>query len=38
MGQSRALITTIHDRVVILSCFGNLALFDEIAVTLHANE
>lgn len=34
MGPSNALITEINGRVVVLTCFGDFTLFDEIAVTL----
>ncbi len=34
MGLSNSLITEINDRVVVLTCFGELAVFDEIAFTL----
>ena len=36
MGRSLSLITEIDERVVVLTCFGELAPFDEIAVTLGA--
>ena len=36
MGRSLSLITEINERVVVLTCFGELAPFDEIAVTLGA--
>ena len=38
MGRSLSLITEINERVVVLTCYGELAPFDEIAVTLGANE
>jgi hypothetical protein len=38
MGSSLSLITEINERVVVLTCFGELAPFDQIAVTLGANE
>jgi hypothetical protein len=38
MGRSLSLITEVYERVVVLTCFGELAPFDEIAVTLGANE
>ena len=38
MGRSISLVTEIHDRTVVLTCFGELAPFDEIAVTLSASE
>ena len=38
MGRSLSLFTEINERVVVLTCFGELAPFDEIAVTLSANE
>jgi hypothetical protein len=36
MGRSLSLVTEINERVVVLICFGELAPFDEIAVTLGA--
>jgi len=36
MGRSLLLITEIDERVVVLTCFGELAPFDQIAVTLGA--
>jgi hypothetical protein len=36
MGRSLALIAEVNGRAVVLACFGELAPFDEIAVTLHA--
>ena len=38
MGRSLSLITEVNERVVTLTCFGESALFDEIAITLSANE
>jgi heat shock protein HslJ len=38
MGRSLSLITETNDRVLVLTCFGELAPFDEITVTLGANE
>ena len=38
MGPSLSLITEVNERIVVLTCFGELALFDEIAITLGANE
>jgi heat shock protein HslJ len=38
MGRSLSLITEINERVVVLVCFGEIDPFDEIAVTLGANE
>jgi hypothetical protein len=38
MGRSLSLVTEVNERVVVLTCFGELALFDEIAVTLGASE
>jgi heat shock protein HslJ len=38
MGRSLSLVTEIKDRVVVLACFGELAPFDEIAVTLGVSE
>jgi len=38
MGQATAVITELNQRVVILTCFGNFTLVDEIAVTLKASE
>jgi hypothetical protein len=37
MGQSISLFTVINERIVVLSCFGELAPFDEIAVTLSSS-
>jgi hypothetical protein len=38
MGRSLSLITEVNERAVVLTCFGELAPFDEIAVTLGASE
>jgi hypothetical protein len=38
MGRSLSLITEVNERVVVLTCFGEFEPFDEIAVTLGANE
>ena len=38
MGPSISLFTEINERTVILTCFGEFALFDEIASTLGATE
>jgi heat shock protein HslJ len=38
MGRSLSLITEINQRVVVLACFGELAPFDRIAVTLGTDE
>jgi heat shock protein HslJ len=38
MGRSLSLITEINERAVVLTCSGELAQFDEIAVTLGASE
>jgi hypothetical protein len=38
MGRANALITEINGRVIVLTCFGNFTLFDEIAVTLKTSE
>jgi heat shock protein HslJ len=38
MGRSLSLITEINGRAVVLTCFGELAPFDQIAVTLGANQ
>ena len=38
MGRSRMLITEISGQVVLLNCFGELEPFDEVAVTLRADE
>jgi heat shock protein HslJ len=38
MGRSLSLVTEIDERVVVLTCFGELAPFDEIASTLGATE
>jgi hypothetical protein len=38
MGQSRSLATTINARVVVLSCFGELGLFDALASSLRGSE
>jgi hypothetical protein len=35
---SLSLITEVNERAVVLTCFGKLAPFDEIAVTLGASE
>ena len=38
MGLSTVLIAEIGERVVVLSCFGNVELFDDIAMTLSITE
>jgi len=38
MGRSNSLIAEVSSRVVVLSCFGELAPFDELASTLRASE
>jgi hypothetical protein len=38
MGRSLSLITEINERVVVLTCFGELEPFDQIATTLSAEE
>lgn len=38
MGRSISLVTKINSRTVVLTCFGDFALFDEIAVTLKGSE
>ncbi|MHC4432579.1 MAG: META domain-containing protein [Planctomycetota bacterium] len=38
MGRSLSLVTEVNERVVVLTCFGDLAPFDQIAVTLGAGE
>ena len=38
MGRSLSLVTEVNQRVVVLTCFGDLAPFDQIAVTLRASE
>ena len=38
MGRSLSLITEVNERVVVLTCFGELEPFDEIAVTIDASE
>jgi len=38
MGLSVSVITEINERVVVLTCFGDFTLFDELAVTRMANE
>jgi hypothetical protein len=38
MGRSLSLIIEVNERVVVLACFGELAPFDEIAVTISATE
>lgn len=38
MGRSISLITEVNERTVVLTCFGELAPFDEIAVTLGVSE
>jgi hypothetical protein len=40
-GQDRcslSLVTEVNERVVVLTCLGDLAPFDQIAVTLGASE
>jgi peptidyl-Lys metalloendopeptidase len=38
MGRSLSLIAEVNERVVVLTCFGELEPFDEIAVTIGASE
>lgn len=38
MGRSTSIITEISQRVVVLTCFGDFARFDEIAATLEASK
>jgi hypothetical protein len=38
MGPFLSLITEVNERVVVLTCFGDLAPFDEIAATIGASE
>jgi hypothetical protein len=38
MGRSNSVIIEIKERVVVLTCFGNIAQFDEIALTLCASK
>lgn len=38
MGPSISLFTEINERAAVLTCFGELAPFDEIATTLGATE
>ncbi len=38
LGPSISLITEVNDRAIVLTCFGELAPFDETALTLGANE
>ena len=38
MGRSLSLVTEVNERVVVLTCLGDLAPFDQIAVTLGASE
>jgi heat shock protein HslJ len=38
MGQSRSLVTAINERIVVLSCFGELAPFDALALSLGSSE
>jgi hypothetical protein len=38
MGRTISLVTSINERVVVLTCFGKLTPFDEFAVTLRANQ
>ena len=38
MGRSISLVTEINSMIVVLTCFGDFTLVDEIAVTLKANE
>jgi hypothetical protein len=37
VGCSLSLVTEVNERAVVLTCFGELAPFDEIAVTLGAH-
>jgi hypothetical protein len=37
-GPSNSLVTEVNERVVVLTCFGDLAPFDEISITLSASE
>ena len=38
MGRSLVLINEVNARVVVLTCYGELAPFDELAVTLSSSE
>jgi hypothetical protein len=38
MSPSISLFTEVNERVVVLTCFGELAPFDQIAVTFGASE
>ena len=38
MGQATVFITELNQRAVILTCFGDFTLVDEIAVTLNISE
>jgi len=38
MGRSLSLITDVNARAIVLTCFGELAPFDEIAITLGGSE
>ena len=38
MGRTNSIVTEINERVVLLTCFGDFDLVDEIAVTLKASE
>jgi hypothetical protein len=38
MGRTISIVTEINERVVLLTCFGDFGLVDEIAVTLKASE
>ena len=38
MGRPLSLIAEVNERAVVLTCFGELAPFDELAVTLGASE
>jgi hypothetical protein len=38
MGRSTVFITEINQRVVLLTCFGDFSMVDEIAATLNTSE
>lgn len=38
MGQSRSLVTVINERVVVLTCFGDLAPFEDVVLSVRASE
>jgi len=38
MGPAITLVSEIHERVIVLTCFGDFGLFKELAASLHASE